>query len=200
MGVTCHGALCAVWQAMAIRTPPVAPRCRRCLQVALPLHWVRLTPFASTGTVVPLFRQVRYHLSGGGFVAACCCNHIRTSSGCQGSRYEQQSAATSAARVAACARTLRHNDLLPTLAALFIKSEPEHSAAYEGAKIGHHQRFGGTLNSVVPCNPQHYDEWTGSCHTWQLKRRSLSTSDLFPSTATPCTPARASAAAARHMT
>ena len=97
LGVTCHCALCAVWQAMAIRTPPVAPRCRRCLHVALPLHWVRLTPFASTGTVVPLFRQARYHHSGGGFVAACCCNHIWTSSGCQGSRYEQQSAATSAA-------------------------------------------------------------------------------------------------------
>jgi hypothetical protein len=49
----------------AIRTPPVAPRCRRCLQVALPLHWVRLTPFASTGSGVPLLRKAwRAQLQG----------------------------------------------------------------------------------------------------------------------------------------
>jgi hypothetical protein len=79
-----------LWPSAPLLSPRVAVG-------ACKFHWVRLTPFASTGTVVPLFRQARYHHSGGGFVAACCCNHIWTSSGCQGSRYEQQSAATSAA-------------------------------------------------------------------------------------------------------
>ena len=71
---------------MAIRTPPVAPHCRRpgarspevskvfakalelaqrCLQMFLPLHWVRLTPFASTDSGVPLMKKAwRAELQG----------------------------------------------------------------------------------------------------------------------------------------
>jgi hypothetical protein len=38
---------------------------QRCLQVALPLHWVRLTPFASTGSGVPLLKKAwRAELQG----------------------------------------------------------------------------------------------------------------------------------------